>query len=103
MEAYLNKFSVICLIMISMFFCFSEAKAYSEYYETESSYESLLKTNRQYDYLYVNPPKKKLHNFGYYFGISSGVTYSHSPSKLKGIRHAARINANNAHAYKNYY
>ena len=86
-----------------MFFCFCEAKGYANYYESESSYESLLKTNRRYDYLYANPPRPKLYGFGHHFIMSSGVTYSHSPSKLKGIRHAARINANNTHAYNNLY
>jgi hypothetical protein len=52
--------------------------------------------------LYLTPAPKGIHTYGRFIGISSGIRYSHSPSKLKNARSAARINAYNA-AQHNYY
>ena len=56
-------------------------------------------TDSRYDYLYANPPKQSLGAYGRYIFTNSKVRYVHSPSRLKGTRHAARINANNLQAY----
>lgn len=56
-------------------------------------------TDSRYDYLYANPPKQSLKAHGHFLKSSSKVRYLHSPSRLKGVRHAARINANNLEAY----
>lgn len=96
--------SVVCVFIF--FIGISNMSQISFAYNNETNnynYETLLKTNRNYDYLYSNPPKKRLYSWGYNMDTGSGVRYTHSPSKLKGIRHAARINANNAQAYNYYY
>ena len=58
-----------------------------------------FKTSSRYDYLYANPPKQSLGAYGRYIMSSSKVRYVHSPSRLKGVRHAAKINANNLQAF----
>lgn len=101
MEAKVRIKNVVCVFL---FIGISNLSQISfAYNNEEEDYEALLKTNRNYDYLYLNPPKKRLYSWGYNMDIGSGVRYTHSPSKLKGIRHAARINANNAQAYNYYY
>ena len=56
-------------------------------------------TSSRYDYMYANPPKQSLGAYGRYIFSSGGSRYVHSPSRLKGAKHAARINANNRYAY----
>ena len=54
-------------------------------------------TSSRYDYIYANPPRQGLKVYGRYIFSNSKVRYVHSPSRLKGAKHAARINANNAY------
>ena len=56
-------------------------------------------TSSRYDYMYANPPKQSLGAYGRYIFSSGGARYVHSPSRLKGAKHAARINAYNRYAY----
>ena len=77
---------------------FIEAQAYKGelYINSANPY---LSTSSRYDYLYANPPRQSLGAYGRYIYANSKVRYLHSPSRLKGVRHAARINANNLQAY----
>ena len=77
---------------------FNEAHAYKgEVYVNPSN--PYLSTSSRYDYLYANPPRQSIGAYGRYIYSSSKTRYLHSPSRLKGVRHAARINANNLQAY----
>lgn len=77
---------------------FGEAQAYKgEVYINPSN--PYLSTSSRYDYLYANPPRQNLGAYGRYVYLNSGTRYMQSPSRLKGVRHAARINANNLQAY----
>ena len=83
---------VICLNLLSA------AQAYKgEVYVNSGN--PYLSTSSRYDYLYANPPRQSIGAYGRYIYLSSRARYVHSPSRLKGIRHAARINANNFQAY----
>ena len=83
---------VICMNLLS------EAYAYKgEVYINPSN--PYLSTSSRYDYLYANPPRQSLGAYGRYIYSNSRTRYIHSPSRLKGVRHAARINANNLQAY----
>ena len=75
--------------------------AYANNYDKNDRYSNnpYFATSSRYDYLYANPPKQSLGAYGRYIMSRSGVRYVHSPSRLKGVRHAARINANNLQAY----
>ena len=54
-----------------------------------------LATSSRYNYLYANPPRQRLYATGRYIASTGKVRYLHSPSRLKGAKHAARINAYN--------
>ena len=56
-------------------------------------------TSSRYDHIYANPPRQSLGAYGRYIYSSAKVRYVHSPSRLKGAKHAARINAYNVQAY----
>ena len=86
------------LIMAICLNLFNEAFAYKgvDYINPSNPY---LSTNSRYDYLYANPPRQSLGAYGRYVYLNSRTRYMHSPSRLKGVRHAARINANNLQAY----
>lgn len=87
--------SVVCVMaMCGLIFMANTAQANDRY-----SNNPYFATDSRYDYLYANPPKQTLSVFGRYIMSSSKVRYVHSPSRLKGARHAARINANNLQAY----
>ena len=57
-------------------------------------------TSSRYDHIYANPPRHGFGVYGRHIMSSSKVRYIHSPSRMKGVKHAARINANN-YAYYN--
>ena len=85
----------VCMIaMCGFIFMTNSAQANDKNYDNP-----YFATDSRYDYLYANPPKPSLRVFGRYIISSSTVRYVHSPSKLKGARHAARINAYNYQAY----
>lgn len=95
---------VLSVLVVAMCInLFSQAFAAKEVIYRNSS-NPYLSTSSRYDYLYATPPK---HSFGVYgrgmYGgyimTSSRMRYMHSPSRLKGVRHAARINAYNYQAY----
>ena len=87
--------SVVCVLaMCGLIFIADSAQANDRY-----SNNPYFATSSRYDYIYANPPKPSLSVFGRYIISSSTVRYAHSPSKLKGARHAARINAYNYQAY----
>lgn len=87
--------SVVCVMaMCGFIFVANSAQANDRYYNNP-----YFATDSRYDYLYANPPKQSLGVFGRYIMSSSGTRYVHSPSRNKGVRHAARINANNLQAY----
>ena len=65
------------------------------YVNSEQNNNYHNRKNNEYEYMYMNPPKPSLQVAGRYVIISSGVRYSHSPSKRKRAAHAARINAYN--------
>lgn len=62
------------------------------YVDSQNPY---LATSSRYNHIYANPPSQRIEAYGRYLGLSSTVRYVHSPSKLKGAKHAARINAYN--------
>lgn len=82
------------LTMLVCALCFIQAQA-NERYENNPYFA----TSSRYDYMYANPPKQSLGAYGRYIMSSSKVRYVHSPSRLKGAKHAARINAYNLAAY----
>ena len=82
------------LVMLTCASCFIQAQA-NERYENNPYFA----TSSRYDYMYANPPKQSLGAYGRYIMSSSKVRYVHSPSRLKGAKHAARINAYNLAAY----
>ena len=87
--------SVVCVIaMCGLIFIANGAQANDRF-----SNNPYFATDSRYDYLYANPPKPRFEAFGRYIGSTSRVRYLHSPSRLKGVIHAARINANNYQAY----
>ena len=91
---------VVWLIMViaSIGFCI-EANAYN-YNNLNDRYTNnpYFATSSRYDYMYANPPKQSLGAYGRYIFSSGGTRYVHSPSRLKGAKHAARINAYNRYA-----
>ncbi|MBQ8636136.1 hypothetical protein IJX73_01605 [bacterium] len=89
---------IICFVIMAL--CVSIVNPAEAYYKTKKSVSQPL---RNYDYIYMNPIPQKMYAYGRYIGISSGIRYSHSPSKLKRARQAARINAYNRAAYGYYY
>ena len=87
--------SVVCMLAVCGFiFMANSARANDRYYKNP-----YFATDSRYDHLYANPPRQSLGVYGRYVMSSSKVRYLHSPSRLKGVRHAARINANNLQAY----
>ena len=91
------KRGMITLCITSIILSSTQVFAASKYGpQRENPY---FATDSRYDYLYANPPKQSLGVYGRYIMSSSKTRYVHSPSRLKGVRHAARINANNLQAY----
>ena len=91
----MKKKSVVCVMaMCGLFFIANGAQANDRF-----SNNPYFATDSRYDYLYANPPKPRLMGSGRYAGATSRVRYLHSPSRLKGVKHAARINAYNFQAY----
>lgn len=87
------------LIVFTVFGCISSASWAYNYSRYSSNVNPYFATDSRYDYLYANPPKPTLRAYGRYFLTGSRVRYVHSPSRRKGIKHAARINAYNMAAY----
>lgn len=85
---------VVCMTILCGLFALNPAQADDRYHENP-----YLRVDSRYDYLYANPPRQSLDAYGRYIISTSKVRYLHSPSRLKGVRHAARINANNLQAY----
>ena len=88
----LSIVSIICLMT-----CANQAFAYDDYDEYRPN--PYYATSSRYDYVYANPPRHSLGAYGRYIHSSAKVRYVHSPSRLKGAKHAARINAYNMQAY----
>lgn len=87
--------SVVCVLAMCGYILMANAVQ-----ATEKDFNNpYFATDSRYDYLYANPPKQSLKARGHFVNSSSKVRYLHSPSRLKGVRHAARINANNLEAY----
>ena len=92
---------IVCLL--TMFLCSGALNEALAYYQTYNhNKKTVSQPLKRYDHLYLTPVPKGIHTNGRFIGISSGIRYSHSPSKLKNARSAARINAYNA-AQHNYY
>lgn len=87
--------SIICVMAMCGFIFLANHAQANEIHNNNPYFA----TDSRYDYLYANPPKQKLKVYGRYIMLSRKVRYVHSPSKLKGTRHAARINAYNLQAY----
>lgn len=87
--------SVFSVIAMCGFIFMANCTQASENY----NYNPYFATNSRYDYLYANPPRPSLGAYGRYIISTGNVRYMHSPSRIKGVRHAARINANNLQAY----
>ncbi|MBQ3102620.1 MAG: hypothetical protein IJB79_00785 [Candidatus Gastranaerophilales bacterium] len=86
---------VLCLMAIFGFILMTKPSfANARYYNNP-----YFATDSRYDYMYANPPRHSLGAYGRYIMSSSKVRYVHSPSRLKGVRHAAKINAYNMQAY----
>ena len=95
MGAKMKIRSSLCVLMLlACILLFNEAQA-DDRYENNPYFA----TSSRYDYMYANPPKQSLGAYGRYILSSSKVRYVHSPSRLKGAKHAARINAYNLAAY----
>ena len=88
------KSAVCVIVMCGLMFVANQTQANERYYNNP-----YFATDSRYDYLYANPPKQSLGVYGRYIKSSSRMRFVHSPSRLKGVRHAARINANNIQAY----
>lgn len=88
--------SILTLAICANLFHGAYAYKGEVYINPENPYFS---TSSRYDYLYANPPRQSLGAYGRYIYSNSRTRYLHSPSRLKGVRHAARINANNLQAY----
>ena len=87
--------SVVCVLaMCGLIFIADSAQANDRY-----SNNPYFATSSRYDYIYANPPKQSLGVRGRYIRSTSRTRYLHSPSRNKGVRHAARINAYNMQAY----
>ena len=85
--------SVLCILSLFGICLLSEsASAYDYDRYTNNPY---LKTSSRYDYMYANPPRGGFRVVGRYIISTTGNRYVHSPSRLKGARHAARVNAYN--------
>lgn len=69
-------------------------QAYEMTYHESYTYTTSDRDSR-YDYAYRNPRRQSLDAYGRYIFSSAKVRYVHSPSRLKGARHAARIDYNN--------
>ncbi len=79
---------VFCFIVLMLLNCaFAENIQINIYSDGADSKYS----NREY-VRYKNPPRQSLMTNGFYVMSTSKVRYVHSPSRLKGAKHAARIN-----------
>ena len=87
---------VLCVLTLFGCLMISNCAFANNYSEGENPYYA---RNSRYDHIYANPPRQSLGAMGRYIMSSATVRYVHSPSKLKGARHAAKINANNAYLY----
>ena len=90
---------ILSLLLIGQIQC--EAKEIL-YVDPSNPY---LTTSSRYNHIYANPPKQRFGGYGYHHFSTSRIKtrYVHSPSKLKGARHAARINAYNYDSYNSTY
>ena len=87
--------SVVCVITMCGFLFIANCAQANDRYNNNPYFA----TDSRYDYLYANPPRQSLGAYGRYIYANSRTRYTHSPSRLKGVRHAARINAYNLQAY----
>ena len=92
--------NLVCLMMLfGSFNLFQKANACNSNSVYIGRINPYFATSPRYDYLYANPPRPSIEMHGRFIKASANVRYMHSPSRLKGVRHAARINANNRYAY----
>ncbi len=93
------KKSIYLIFTLFLTFGFLQCANAKDSYQIAQYQNPYFAYDTKYDYLYANPPKQSLYTSGRYIMSTSKVRYVHSPSRLKGIKHAARINAYN---YANY-
>lgn len=95
----MKRKSVVCLLMLFSILTISQISTDAKEVLYVDSSNPYLTTSSRYNHIYANPPKQSLGAMGRYIFSSSRVRYIHSPSKMKGAKHAARINANNYYYY----
>ncbi len=91
--------SVVSLLMLFSVIAVGQISTNAKEVLYVDSSNPYLTTSSRYNHIYANPPRQSLGAMGRYIFSSSRVRYIHSPSKMKGAKHAARINANKYYYY----
>lgn len=99
MGAKMKTKSIVCLGMLFGCMILTQIQTDAKEVLYVDKTNPYLTTSSRYDHIYANPPRQSLGAMGRYIFSSSKVRYIHSPSRMKGAKHAARINANNYYYY----